>query len=70
VRQFLEDDPAINVRSVNNPWFTGDHIKTTSIDHETAFLGRMNIDRNTVAPFVYTTAFIRYLHVACKSSGG
>jgi len=37
VRQFLEDDSAINVRQVNNPWFTGDHIKTTSIDHKTHF---------------------------------
>ena len=35
VRQFLEDDSAINVRQINNPWFTGDHIKTTIIDHET-----------------------------------
>jgi cardiolipin synthase len=28
-----------------NPWFTGDHTKTTIIDNETAFVGGMNIGR-------------------------
>ncbi len=45
VRKFLEDESTINVRQVTNPWFTGDHIKTTIIDHEIAFLGGMNIGR-------------------------
>jgi cardiolipin synthase len=45
VRLFLESDSQINVRQKANPWFTGDHVKSTIIDHEIAFVGGMNIGR-------------------------
>ncbi len=46
VRLFLEADSQIEVRQSKNPWLvSGDHVKTTIIDHEIAFTGGMNIGR-------------------------
>jgi cardiolipin synthase len=45
VHQFLEHGSRVNVRQKANPWFTGDHVKTTVIDHRIAFVGGMNIGR-------------------------
>ncbi len=45
VRRYLEADSKVNVRQKSNPWFTGDHVKATLIDRETAFVGGMNIGR-------------------------
>lgn len=45
VHWFLEADSEIAVRQKANPWFTGDHIKSTIIDQETAYVGGMNIGR-------------------------
>jgi phosphatidylserine/phosphatidylglycerophosphate/cardiolipin synthase-like enzyme len=45
VRQFLESDSRVDVRQKSNPWFTGDHVKSTLIDHRIAFVGGMNIGR-------------------------
>lgn len=45
VRRFLESDSRVNVRQKANPWFTGDHVKSTVIDHKIAFVGGMNIGR-------------------------
>ena len=45
VRFLLESDSHVNVRQKANPWFTGDHVKSTIIDHEIAFVGGMNIGR-------------------------
>jgi cardiolipin synthase len=45
VRLYLESNSQLNVRQKANPWFTGDHVKSTLIDRETAFVGGMNIGR-------------------------
>ena len=45
VRLFLESDSQVDVRQTANPWFTGDHVKSTIVDRETAFIGGMNIGR-------------------------
>jgi hypothetical protein len=45
VHWFLEEDSQIAVRQKANPWFTGDHIKSTIIDQKTAYVGGMNIGR-------------------------
>ena len=46
VRLFLEQDSAIQVRQSRNPWLVaGDHVKTTVIDKDVAFVGGMNIGR-------------------------
>lgn len=45
VRFLLESDSRVNVRQKANPWFTGDHVKSTIIDHQIAFVGGMNIGR-------------------------
>ena len=42
---YLERDSHIKVRTLTNPWMTGDHTKTTIIDRKTAFIGGMNIGR-------------------------
>ena len=42
---YIERDSAVKVRTHTNPWFTGDHIKTTIIDRKIAFVGGMNIGR-------------------------
>jgi len=45
IRLYLEDDSEVEVRNLTNPWFTGDHTKTTIIDKRVAFVGGMNIGR-------------------------
>ena len=45
VRRFLESDSEVQVRQAKNPWFVGDHVKTTIIDNNIAFTGGMNIGR-------------------------
>jgi len=45
VRAFLERDSSVDVRQTQNPWFTGDHVKTAIIDRQIAFTGGMNIAR-------------------------
>ena len=42
---YLESGSEIQVRSVDNPWTTGDHSKTTVIDGDHAYIGGMNIGR-------------------------
>ena len=42
---YLGRDSRVRVRTLTNPWFTGDHTKTTIIDGKTAFVGGMNIGR-------------------------
>jgi len=45
VRAFLESDSNVDVRQTQNPWFTGDHVKSAIIDGQIAFTGGMNIAR-------------------------
>ena len=45
MRKYLQDESDVKVRNVTNPWFTGDHTKTTIIDKRLAFVGGMNIGR-------------------------
>jgi cardiolipin synthase len=45
MRMYMERESNVNVRSMTNPWFTGDHTKTTIIDKKIAFVGGMNIGR-------------------------
>jgi cardiolipin synthase len=45
MNRYLERASDVRVRSMTNPWFTGDHTKTTIIDKKTAFVGGMNIGR-------------------------
>ncbi len=45
VRRFLERDSQVQVRQKANPWFTGDHVKSTVIDQQLAYVGGMNIGR-------------------------
>ncbi|RZV35603.1 MAG: phosphatidylserine/phosphatidylglycerophosphate/cardiolipin synthase family protein [Chromatiales bacterium] len=45
VRRFLEQESNVDVRQTQNPWFTGDHVKTAIIDRQIAFTGGMNIAR-------------------------
>jgi len=42
---YIERNSAVKVRNLTNPWFTGDHTKTTIIDRKIAFIGGMNIGR-------------------------
>ena len=42
---YLQSGSSANMRSVANPWFTGDHTKVTIIDRKLAFVGGMNIGR-------------------------
>ena len=42
---YLESESEVQVRSVDNPWTTGDHSKTTIIDSDHAYIGGMNIGR-------------------------
>ena len=43
--RYLESDSDVDVRTVLNPWLTGDHTKTILIDNQIAYLGGMNIGR-------------------------
>jgi cardiolipin synthase len=45
MESYLESGSRVKVRTQTNPWFTGDHSKTTIIDRELAFIGGMNIGR-------------------------
>ena len=45
IEAYLEQDSQVKVRTLSNPWLTGDHTKSTIIDGETAFVGGMNIGR-------------------------
>ena len=45
VRRYLETDSRVDVRQATNPWLAGDHVKTTIIDRQYAFIGGMNIGR-------------------------
>ncbi len=45
IRMYLQRDSEVKVRNSTNPWFTGDHTKTTIIDKKLAFVGGMNIGR-------------------------
>ena len=45
MRMYMERDSSVEVRNSTNPWFTGDHTKTTIIDKKVAFVGGMNIGR-------------------------
>ena len=45
IADYLESDSEVRVRTLSNPWMTGDHTKTTIIDRKIAFLGGMNIGR-------------------------
>ena len=42
---YLTDQSNVRLVSLTNPWFTGDHTKTTIIDSRKAFIGGMNIGR-------------------------
>ena len=45
VRRFLESGSDLRVRQKDNPWFTGDHVKSIVVDREVAYVGGMNIGR-------------------------
>lgn len=45
IEQYLEHDSNVRVRTLTNPWMTGDHTKTTIIDRKVAYTGGMNIGR-------------------------
>ncbi|MFB3059270.1 MAG: phosphatidylserine/phosphatidylglycerophosphate/cardiolipin synthase family protein [Gammaproteobacteria bacterium] len=45
ITKYLKHESKVRVRIQSNPWFTGDHVKTTIIDDKLAFLGGMNIGR-------------------------
>jgi phosphatidylserine/phosphatidylglycerophosphate/cardiolipin synthase-like enzyme len=43
--RYMESDSDVDVRTVLNPWLTGDHTKTILIDSRIAYLGGMNVGR-------------------------
>ena len=45
ITTYLMKKSNLKVRNLTNPWFTGDHTKSTIIDSKTAYLGGMNIGR-------------------------
>jgi cardiolipin synthase len=45
ITNYLRYESKVRVRIQSNPWFTGDHVKTTIVDQKLAFLGGMNIGR-------------------------
>ena len=45
IENYLTTDSNVEVRKAQNPWLTGDHVKTMVIDRKLAFLGGMNIGR-------------------------
>lgn len=45
LRLYMTGTSRVRMRNITNPWFTGDHTKTTIIDGKTAFVGGMNIGR-------------------------
>jgi len=45
ITNYLKRESEVQVRTVDNPWATGDHSKTTIIDSDHAYIGGMNIGR-------------------------
>jgi cardiolipin synthase len=45
MRWYLQSGSGVKVRLIANPFFMGDHTKTTVIDEKVAFLGGMNVAR-------------------------
>ncbi|MEP1472830.1 MAG: phosphatidylserine/phosphatidylglycerophosphate/cardiolipin synthase family protein [Halieaceae bacterium] len=45
IEHYLELNSSVNVRTVQNTWLAGDHVKTMVIDKQLAYLGGMNIGR-------------------------
>jgi hypothetical protein len=45
IAAYLQQDSAIEVRSLDNPWLTSDHTKVIVIDRARAWIGDMNIGR-------------------------
>lgn len=45
MQNHLRSGSRVKVRTHTNPWFTGDHVKSTIIDGKLAFVGGMNIGR-------------------------
>ena len=45
ITNYLKYGSKVRVRVQSNPWFTGDHVKTTIVDEKLAFVGGMNIGR-------------------------
>jgi cardiolipin synthase A/B len=45
IADYLRRDSDVNVRVVDNPWFTSDHTKVIIIDRKRAYVGGMNIGR-------------------------
>ena len=45
IENYLTSDSNVEMRKVQNPWLTGDHVKTMVVDGKLAFLGGMNIGR-------------------------
>ncbi|MDX1431520.1 MAG: phosphatidylserine/phosphatidylglycerophosphate/cardiolipin synthase family protein [Gammaproteobacteria bacterium] len=45
IAEYLNEDGKVEVRTLTNPWFSGDHAKVTIVDQEIAYVGGMNIGR-------------------------
>jgi cardiolipin synthase len=45
ITRYLRDGSSVETRVLSNPWLAGDHVKTSIIDGEIAFIGGMNIGR-------------------------
>jgi len=45
IAQYLSSGSDVHVRTLTNPWFSGDHAKITILDRKVAFVGGMNIGR-------------------------
>jgi cardiolipin synthase len=45
MRVYMQSESNVKIRNNTNPFFTGDHTKTTIIDKKIAFVGGMNIGR-------------------------
>jgi cardiolipin synthase len=45
IMHYLEVGSKVNVRPLTNPWLTGDHSKSVSVDGRIAYVGGMNIGR-------------------------
>jgi phosphatidylserine/phosphatidylglycerophosphate/cardiolipin synthase-like enzyme len=45
IKNYLTTNSSVEVRQSQNPWLTGDHVKTMIIDKQLAYVGGMNIGR-------------------------
>jgi cardiolipin synthase A/B len=45
IAEYLSSGSEVGVRTLTNPWFSGDHTKVTILDRKLAFVGGMNIGR-------------------------